>query len=257
MKNALPDHIIVITGASSGIGAALATRLARHPGTILGLTGRDANRLAAVAARCRASGALVEIAMIDTRDRRAMADWLMTFDARHPIDCVVANAGISAGALEGGHPERGQQIYDIFDINLGGTLNLVMPVLPLMQERKSGRLVLISSLSAYAPLPDAAAYSGSKAAILTFGLALRQNLAGSNIKVNIVCPGFVTTPMSKTFRGWKPFEISAEAAAVKIERGMARNQATIAFPWLLAAVSRLAQFVPEPAIRAAMTLFKV
>jgi short-subunit dehydrogenase len=257
MKNASPDQVIVITGASSGIGAALAVRLAGHPGAILGLIGRDAARLEAVAALCRAAGASVETAILDTRARDAMATWVMAFDARHPIDCVVANAGISAGSLEGGHPERGQQIYDIFDVNLGGTLNLVMPVLPPMQGRRSGRVVLISSLSAYAPLPDYAAYSGSKAAILSFGLALRQKLAGSNIKVNIVCPGFVTTRMSQTFRGWKPFEISAEAAAEKIERGMARNQPIIAFPWLLASLSRLAQFVPEPLIRAAMTLFKV
>ncbi len=257
MKKDLPDRVIVLTGASSGIGAALAARLAAYPGAVLGLVGRDAGRLETVAALCRVRGATVETATLDTRDRAGLAEWVEAFDGRHRIDCLIANAGISAGALEGGHPERGQQVYDIFDVNLVGTLNLVMPMLPLMQERRHGRIVLVSSLSAYAPLPDAAAYSGSKAALLTFGLALRQVLAAQGVVVNVVCPGFVTTPMSKTFGGWKPFEISADQAAERIVAGLARNQATIAFPWALATVSRLSQFVPEQVLRRAMTLFQV
>ena len=136
-------------------------------------------------------------------------------------------------------------------------LNLVVPVVPLMQARRRGQIVLVSSLSAYAPLPDAAAYSASKAAVLTYGLALRQFLKPDGIGVSTAVPGFVTTPMSQLFRGWKPFEISAEAAAARIEHGMDRNRRTMAFPWPMVLVSRLSALVPEPLLAKVMTLFKL
>lgn len=253
----LRDRTFVITGASSGIGAALATRLARHTGAVLGLVGRDRARLAAVADACRGGGAAVEVAALDARDRDGLAAWLRRFDAAHPIDAVVANAGVSAGALPGGHPEKDEQIFDLFEINVGGALNLVVPALALMRPRGRGRVVLVSSLSAWAPLPDAAAYSGSKAALLTFGLALRQSLKPHGLTVNVVVPGFVTTPMSRSFAGWKPFEVTAGEAAARIERGMARDARVIAFPRRLALPSRLSALVPEPALALAMRLFRL
>ena len=249
------DRVIVITGASSGIGAALAERFAPRPGVVLGLIGRDEERLGRVAAACRSAGATVTTASIDSRDRDALASWLESFDAINPIDCVVANAGIAAGALPGGHPERGHQMFEVFEVNLGGTLNLVVPAIALMRSRQRGRIVLLSSLSAYAPLPEAAAYSGSKAAILTFGMALRLFLKPEGIKVNVVLPGFVTTPMSRMFAGWKPLEITAADAAARIERGMQRNARTISFPWPLTTLARLVSFIPEAPLALAMRLF--
>ena len=257
MSSSASGRVTVITGASSGIGAALARRLAAAPDAVLGLIGRDGARLDAVAQSCRGLGARVTAAIIDTRDRAALAQWLRAFDDAQPIDCVVANAGVSAGSLAGGHPERGDQVYDVFDINLTGTLNLVLPMLPVMQARRRGQIVLVSSLSAFAPLPDAAAYSASKAAMLTFGLALRQFVRRDGVRVNVVCPGFVTTPMSREFRGWKPFEITAEDAAARITRGMDRDRGLIAFPVPLAIVSRLVPFIPEALLGRAMRLFHV
>lgn len=257
MSSSAAGRVTVITGASSGIGAALAARLAAAPGAVLGLLGRDRGRLEAAAQSCRRLGARVTAATLDTRDRAGLAQWLRAFDAEQPVDCVVANAGVSAGSLAGGHPERGDQIYEVFDINLTGTLNLVLPMLPVMQARRRGQIVLVSSLSAFAPLPDAAAYSASKAAMLTFGLALRQAVRRDGVRVSVVCPGFVTTPMSKQFRGWKPFEIAADDAAARIARGMERDRGLIAFPFPLAVVSRLVPFIPEALLGRAMTLFHV
>ncbi len=253
----LADRSIVLTGASSGIGAALATRLARHPGAVLGLVGRDAGRLATVAEACRRAGASVEEAVLDTRDRAGLAAWLRRFDAAHPIDAVVANAGVAAGSLPGGHPETDGQIFELFETNVGGALNLVVPALDLMRPRGRGRIVLVSSLSAWAPLPEAPAYSGSKAALLAFGIALRASVKPHGLTVNVVVPGFVTTPMAQHFRGWRPLEVTAAAAAARIERGMARDARVIAFPRRLALLARLSALVPERALALVMRLFRL
>lgn len=247
----------MISGASSGIGAALARRLARQPGAHLGLVGRNAPRLEAVAADCRAAGAATTLAPLDVRDRAGLAAWLNAFDAAQPVDLVIANAGIAASSLPGGHPEQADHVYEILDVNLWGALNLVLPLVPAMRARRSGRIALMSSLSAFAPLPGAEAYSASKAALLTFGLALRQQLAPDGVGVSVICPGFVTSPMSQLFKGAKPLEISAEAAALRIERGLARNARLIAFPLPMAATARLSALLPEAVLRQAMRFFRL
>lgn len=251
-----PLRTTVISGASSGIGAALARRLARRPGARLGLVGRNPARLEAVAAACRAVGAAVTPAPLDVRDRAGLAAWLEAFDAAHPVDLVVANAGIAASSLAGGHPERAEHVYEVLEVNLWGALNLVLPLVPRMRERRAGRIALMSSLSAFAPLPGAEAYSASKAALLTYGVALRQQLAPDGVGVSVICPGFVTSPMSQLFRGAKPMEISAEAAASRIERGLLRNERLIAFPLPIALAARLSALLPEPLLRPAMRFFR-
>ena len=247
----------VISGASSGIGAALARRLAGRPRAHLGLVGRNAARLESVAADCRALGAATTLASLDVRDRAGLAAWLEAFDAVQPVDLVVANAGIAASSLPGGHPERAEHVYEVLDVNLWGALNLVLPLLPRMRARRTGQVALMSSLSAFAPLPGAEAYSASKAALLTFGLALRQQLAPDGVGVSVICPGFVTSPMSQLFAGAKPLEMSAEAAAGYIERGLARNARLIAFPRSMALAARLSGLVPEAALRPAMRFFRL
>lgn len=254
MTRAAP-RTIVISGASSGIGAALARRLGR-PGVHLGLLGRNADRLEAVAADCRAAGAATTLASLDMRDRAGLAAWLEAFDAERPIDLVVANAGIAASSLPGGHPEQAEHVYEVLEVNLWGALNLVLPLVPRMRARRAGQIALMSSLSAFAPLAGAEAYSASKAALLTYGLALRQQLAPDGVGVSVICPGFVTSPMSELFRGAKPLEMSAEAAAGHIERGLARDARLIAFPGPVALAARLSAFVPEVALRPAMRFFR-
>ena len=236
--------IIVITGASSGIGAALARHYAR-PNRRIALLGRSVERLHQIAQTCRAVGANAELHALDVRDRAGMAKCLLGLDRKAPIDLLIANAGVLTGTSRAGVSENLEDAAKLVDINVIGTMNTVLPVLPLMQGRQRGRIAIMSSLAAIAPLPDAPAYSASKAALLAYGLALRDQVEHSGVKVNVVCPGYVTTPMSARESGWHPFEITAEAAAQKIARGLDRDVPVIAFPLPLAWLARSAPFVPE------------
>jgi short-subunit dehydrogenase len=231
---------ILITGASSGIGAALATLYAA-PGTALALCGRVAARLAETAARCRERGATVSATVLDVGDAAATGAWVERSDDAAPLDLVIANAGISAGT--GGAGETAEQTRRIFAINLDGVLNTVLPAIPRMAARRRGQLALMSSLASFRGFPGAPAYCASKAAVRVWGEALRGALAPKGIRVSVICPGFVESRMTavNTFR--MPFLMSAARAAALIRGGLERDRPRIAFPlptraatWLLAAL---------------------
>jgi short-subunit dehydrogenase len=235
-----PAHVL-ITGASSGIGAALALAYAR-PGTLLSLGGRNQERLAEIAAQAEARGASVATAVVDVRDPEAVATWALAADDRAPLDLVIANAGISGGTHGG--PETAEQTRAIFDVNLGGVLNVALPVIPRMVARKRGQIAIISSLAGFRGFPGAPAYSGSKAAVKAWGEALRADLAPHGVKVNVVMPGFIKSPMTDANDFPMPFLMPAHKAAEIIRRGLAANRARIAFPfptafiaWLFGALS--------------------
>jgi short-subunit dehydrogenase len=251
----LQQRVYVITGASSGIGRALSIALAR-PGAVLGLIGRDAARLAATAETCASRGASVHVMSADVRRREELRATLLQFDSDYPVDCVIANAGVSVGTSPTGDIESDDETFALFETNLTGALATALPLIPRMRERRHGRIVFVSSIAAFAPLPDAAAYSGSKAALLAYGLAMRERLRDDGIKVNVVCPGFVTTPMAQHYLGWKPFEISSEDAARRIIRGLERNHAVIAFPWPLVLAARFQQMLPESLRRLGSSAFR-
>jgi short-subunit dehydrogenase len=221
---------IVITGASSGIGAALANAYAAH-GVHLALTGRNGGRLTAVAALCRAAGATVDEAIVDAADRDAMARWLGDCDQRHPIDLVIANAGISAGT--GGGSEPAEQVRAIFAVNLHGVLNTVMPLLPAMQRRGRGQIAIMSSLASFRGFPGAPAYCASKAAVRFWGEALRGELWESGLRVSVICPGYVVSAITAANDFPMPMLMQAEQAAAIVKRRLASGRARIAFPWPL------------------------
>jgi short-subunit dehydrogenase len=226
MKN--PKNIL-ITGGSSGIGEALALHYAA-PGVFLAISGRDQGRLDAVAAACRAKGAHVESAAIAVTDTAAMRDWISKVDDHHPLDLVIANAGISGGTGGVVTGEPAAQARAIFDVNLNGVLNTVDPVLPRFLSRRRGQIALISSLAAFRGFPGAPAYCASKAAVRVYGEALRGAISDAGVAVNVVCPGFVVSRMTAA-NGFKmPFLMSAERAASIIARGLAQNRGRIAFP---------------------------
>jgi short-subunit dehydrogenase len=222
--------VIVITGASSGIGAALANAYAR-PGTTLGLMGRHIERLKSVADNCTDKGAVVQAGVADVRDADAMNEWLTRFDSAHSIDLLIANAGVSAGlGKEGETPE---QLRTVLEVNFDGVLNTVLPVLPRMRARKRGQIALMSSLAGLRGIPSCPAYSASKNAVRALGEGWRGLLREDNIKVSVICPGYIHTPMTEVNTFPMPFIISVERAADIIIRGLARNKARIAFPLTL------------------------
>jgi short-subunit dehydrogenase len=246
---------VVITGASSGIGEALAVRYAGVAG-VLGLLGRDRARLDRVAERCRASGCEVRLASIDVRDRAALADWLNEFDRASPLDLVIANAGVTTGMPRGKVLEDADAAFRLMEINVLGVMNTVQPMLPLMLARRRGQIAIMSSVAALLPLPDWPAYSASKAAVLNYGLALRDRVKAAGLRVNVLCPGYITTPMSARIKGWKPLEMSADAAADRIVRDLARDREVIAFPWPLVFVSRVGSLLPDGLRRFAIRPFR-
>lgn len=237
------DHIL-ITGASSGLGRALALYYAA-PGRTLSLLGRDIGRLTAVAAACRESGAAVEMASIDVTDRAAMADWIAGRDASCPIDMLIANAGMGgAAAVAGPCGEGAARALEIVSVNTVGVVNAVGAVLPGMGARRHGQLVLVGSLAALIGLPQSPAYSASKAAVKIYGDALRRLLRRQGIAVTNVLPGFIDTPMSQSLAMRRPWCWDAERAARRIARDVERGAAQCVFPWQLRVAIGLQNFVP-------------
>ncbi|MDA8229870.1 MAG: SDR family NAD(P)-dependent oxidoreductase [Magnetospirillum sp.] len=233
---------VLITGASSGIGEALARAYSR-PGATLFLSGRDEARLETVAAACRDLGARVESMAIDVADREAMAAWVTAADARAPLDLVVANAGISAGS--GMLGESGDQVRAILATNIDGVVNTVLPALPGMQARGRGQIAIMSSLASFRGMPGAPAYCASKAAVRVWGEGLRGWLAPSGIHVSVICPGFVTTRMTADNRFPMPFLMDGGRAARIVIRSLARNRGRIAFPFVMLALVRLFAALPD------------
>jgi short-subunit dehydrogenase len=235
---------IVITGASSGIGEALALSYARDQ-SCLGLLGRSSRRLERVAEQCRGVGATVTTAAIDVRARSDMEGWLQRFDDESRVDLLVANAGAMAGSAAAGELESADAARALMETNVLGVMNTLEPIIPRMIARGRGQIAIISSIAAFLPIPDAPSYGASKAAVLSYGLALRSLLRPRGIDVSVVCPGYVATPMMLQESGPKPFAISPNKAAELIRRGLIRNRPVIAFPTMFALLSRIGGVLPD------------
>ncbi len=234
---------ILITGASSGIGEALAIYYA-GPDICLLLCGRDAERLARVSRLCKEKGAEVHRSFIDVRTRDEFSKWVLAMDLRFNIDLVIANAGISGGTGTKGDAESVAQSREIFDVNVGGVLNTIEPVLPRMLERRNGQIALMSSLASLASWPGAPAYSASKAAVRVYGESLHGTLKGSGVSVSVICPGFVKSRITDQNHFPMPFFMSAEKAAQRIASGLTKKKIRIAFPWPTYFVARALGLLP-------------
>lgn len=233
---------ILVTGASSGIGAALAAAYAA-PDVFLFLHGRHANRLVNVAQTARRREAVVREHRGDVMDASELATWIKACDAECPLDLVIANAGVSAES--GGRRETAEQARTLFDVNLYGVLNTVHPAVDVMKVRRHGQIAIMSSLASFRGFARSPAYCASKAAVRLYGEGLRADLVKHGIRVNVICPGFIATPMTDVNPFPMPFLMSAEQAARHIVKGLQRNQARIAFPWPMYWATRLLTALPQ------------
>lgn len=249
---------ILLTGASSGLGRALALQMSQ-PGRTLSLIARDPDRLDAVAQACRDRGASVATARLDVTHAARMADWLVARDGELPVDLVIANAGLGGErALSPRAGESGAQARALFAVNTLGLVNTLTPLLPRMQKRARGHLVIVGSIQGDIGLPQAPVYSASKAAARIYGDGLRRLLRGQGIAVTTVLPGFIDTPMSRSLEMGRPLLWTPERAAARIARDIARARRYSVFPWplrLAVAAGRLAPAALSDAVLAASLRF--
>lgn len=243
--NEVPFTSVLITGASSGIGAALALAAAA-PGRRFHLAGRNRERLEDVAEHCRRAGAEAATALLDVRDADALASWIR---AAGQIDLAIANAGIGAGS-EHGEPESLAQISALFATNLIGALNTVLAAWAAMRCQLPGpmgirgRIGVVSSLAAFVSPPGAPTYSASKAALDRWTIGSARAARREGILLSSICPGFVRTPLTATNSYSMPLIMDAERAARLILRGLVRGQRRIVFPYRLYAATRLIDLLP-------------
>jgi short-subunit dehydrogenase len=238
---------IIITGASAGIGFALAQRYAK-PEVTLGLIGRNPEKLAKIESLCRQQGANVVTAALDVTDSQALKDWLLAFDKQFPVDLLIANAGVTSIMPDNGENESWEAIQQVLDVNIYGVFNSLYPLLEPMRQRRNGQIAIISSLAAFQGMPISPAYCASKAAVKAYGEALRGWLKPAGVNVSVVCPGFVKSELSDQFPKPKLFIMSAEKAARIIQQGLSNNKALISFPFPLDVGMKLLALLPAKVV---------
>lgn len=275
---------ILITGATSGIGEALALHYAKTEAKNLFICGRNVDRLNIVENKCRNLGAAVFAKIIDVTDRNTMEEWIAECNQKAALNIVIANAGI--GTIN----ENTDSIYKTFETNVGGVLNTVLPAIadyrkhvkaqeenassldkfinkkkkekkafyiPFWQRLHLGKsgveffhedslsVAIVSSIAGYHGLPTCPSYSASKACVKAWGEAMRLKLKKERINVNVVCPGFVRSRITDQNTCPMPFFMEADKAAEIIAKGIEKNKGIIAFPWQLRFATWLVSILPN------------
>jgi NADP-dependent 3-hydroxy acid dehydrogenase YdfG len=235
--------IILLTGASSGIGEGLAMSLAKL-GATLGLVARREDMLRDLAIRCETAGGIARAFAADVIDADAIqsAANQMRAEFGH-IDILIANAGIGGNNSET-RALQPQAVKKVIDINLLGAVNSVHAVLPEMLERGSGQLVAISSLAGFRGLPNSAAYSASKAGMTAFFESVRLDVQHRGVAVTIIQPGFIKTPLTSGRENKMPFIMELDDAIPHFIRAIEKKKKFAAFPWQLATFVRAGRMFP-------------
>lgn len=228
-----------ITGASTGIGRAVAQRLAAQGWRVVA-SARGADKLDALAAETPG----IVPWPLDVTDPEACAKAVTGIEAEvGPIELAILNAGT--------HQPMGAADYDpavagrIMGLNYQGTANALAPVMAAMRGRRRGRIGLVASVAGYRGLPTAAAYAPSKAAVIALAESLAPELAADGVGLSVINPGFVKTPLTDRNDFPMPFLIEAEAAARHIVEGLEKGRFEIVFPWPMLAVFAIAQVLPR------------
>lgn len=231
---------VFITGATSGIGAALARHYAAH-GASLGLVARRAAELEQLAASL---GVSASVHVADVADPVSMRQAATAFIERHGVpDIVIANAGISVGTL-GGEESDVPVVERVLRTNVVGLAATVQPFVKPMRERGSGIIVGIASVAGFRGLPGSAAYSASKSAAITWLESLRLELRGSGVAVCTICPGYIDTPMTQVNEYPMPFKLPVDEAARRFARAIARQRACVVIPWQMGIVGFVLRRLP-------------
>ena len=232
---------VIITGASSGIGAALARHYVRR-GAIVGLIARRRSALDDLAAQFSSPH---QTYAVDVRDSVAMQTAAADFMARHGCpDLVIANAGVSLGTLTE-FPEDLAAFKEVLDINVLGMVNTFQPFVRAMRTARRGVLAGIASVAGYRGLPGAAAYSASKAAAISYLESLRVELRASGVRVVTICPGYIATPMTARNPYPMPFILGADDAARRIASVVEGGKSFVVIPWQMAIVARMLRVLPN------------
>ena len=237
------DKVVFLTGASSGIGEALALAIAKR-GAALGLVARRRELLDDLADRCRKFDIKVRVFPLDVTDEEALyeaADEMRAEFGR--IDILIANAGIG-GNDEETRAYTPRAVRKVIDTNLIGAVNAVHAVAPQMAERGSGHLVAISSLAGFRGLPKSAAYSASKAGMTAFFESVRLDLKHSGVDVTIIQPGFIRTPLTSGRTNKMPFLMELDDAIPLFLKAIEKKKKFAAFPWQLATLVRAGKLMP-------------
>ena len=234
---------IIITGASSGLGASLAT-IYSGKDIRLFLTGRNQERLERVKKICQSLGAEVHIKYdLAIENSNKVKEWIIEIAKDFKIDLVIANAGISINSEGKGYNEESEK--RIFDVNINGVLNTIYPAIEIMKQQKKGQIAIIGSLAGYLGMPSCPAYSASKAMVRTYAEGLRGNLAKYGIKVNIVTPGYIKTPMTDKNDFFMPLLMDSIKAAKIIKKGIEKNKSRIVFPKILYYIIYILNVMPS------------
>jgi short-subunit dehydrogenase len=239
----LAGQVAVVTGASSGLGWALAQALATE-GCKVGLVARRRERLVELAGQIEKSGGTTVFAAADVTERPQVIAAIYDIAARlGPVDLLIANAGVGAPTTV--DPFNVSDIEKMFRVNVLGVIYSLEAVLPQMLQRRRGHLAAISSLAAYKGLPGESAYTASKAAVNVFLEGLRIQLRSKGIAVTTICPGFVQTPMTEVNEFKMPWLLTAEEAARRIVRALKHKRKVYNFPWQTALLMKLTRWAPD------------
>ena len=232
---------VVISGASSGIGLALAQHYLQQ-GAVIAAFARRAELLQTLSEQFPRQ---VHCYPLDVRDAVAIQAAAHDFMTRAGVpDIVIANAGVSRGTLTE-YAEDTHAFQQVMDINVLGVVKTFQPFLAAMREAGKGRLVGISSVAGFRGLPGSEAYSASKAALTSYLESLRVELYGSGIKVVTICPGYIRTPMTDVNTYSMPFIIDVDEAAIRMARVIKRGKSFTVVPWQMGMVGSLLKLLPN------------
>jgi short-subunit dehydrogenase len=237
------ERVAVVTGASSGIGAALVRRLAAD-GWRVGLIARRAEKLSEQIAEIQRTGGVAAAAAADVAERDELLAAIGSLESElGPTDLLIANAGVGTPTLL--DPVNVADVERMVRVNLLGVVYAIEAVLPGMLARGRGHVAAVSSLAAYKGLPGESGYCASKAAVNAYLEGLRIHLRNRGVAVTTVCPGFVKTPMTDVNPFPMPWLMGADVAARRILRAIRRRQKVCNFPWQTTLLMKLTRWLPD------------